>query len=164
MTNFPAGTVDRVSELPFAEQLMLWAIRLWVRGRRQGICVDSQLVQGLSRARIPAGPLLIEQLMMAIVHGHRRQVEIHCTCYGNLSQDEKRLLEALTLSQRGERGVAEELLGDLLEGQGRVRVAAIMIQLSQRLGEAGLELVGLETLSLRLPRNRYVMPVAAGLH
>ncbi len=84
-----------VWELPFADQLMLWAIRTWVRGYHLRTSVETVLFEAFSSVQAPQAAGLIDRIMLNIVHGRSRTIEINCLCYTGIGDDERVLLDAL---------------------------------------------------------------------
>ena len=56
MTEHAVQAVHRVFDLPPPERVLLWSMRVWVQGQRQEMCVRQDLMKGLSRFGIAAGP------------------------------------------------------------------------------------------------------------
>lgn len=154
---------ERFAELPLAGQLVLWSLRLWVKGERWGIAVQADLREAYTRVRVEAGPTLVERLMSVIVQGHSRTVEINCTCHAEIGPDEQALLTALAWLRTGETAPAEAALAGFLRPTARRLAAAVLAALAGELAAAGLEL---EPAGPRFtaPQAARALPAAAGLH
>ena len=102
--------------------------------------------------------------MMAIAGGHRRALEVHCTCREDVSPDERQLLLAVARSQLGDVHGCEGLLDDLIKPGARDQVAEIAARLARRFREAGHLLGGTRVMSSKPAPSHHMMPAAAGVH
>ncbi len=82
-------------KLPFAGQLVVWAMRHWVRGCQLRIDVRKELARAFAEVGAARATVLLNAVMNAVVDGHRRPVEIRCPCHDEISQDEWLVLEII---------------------------------------------------------------------
>lgn len=93
-----AWTSDTLS---FAEQMLLWSMRIWVVGLQKRIPVGEKLHEAYSRAGAPRAVGLVDNLMVVVGHGAIRQLDINCPCRKGLSEDERSILDLAALYQGG---------------------------------------------------------------
>jgi hypothetical protein len=91
-------------ELPFAEQLLLWSIRTWMRGYELRTSIDERLFEAFNQVQIPRVAGLLDKMMRIVVVGHHRTINIHCPCYRLVGNDERTLLNVIAGYQAGHRG------------------------------------------------------------
>jgi len=138
--NSPARTPARqTTDLSFAEQLMLWAMRLWVVGYRLNNSPDDQLAKALRNVGIGEGRQRLEEFMVAITAGAARGIGVCCVCQKEIGEDEHLLLDVLRLSQpQFARAHGAFLLEDVLTARA-LPIAAVKAQaLAAAFNAAGL--------------------------
>ena len=92
---------EALTDLPFGEQLFLWAIRLWVQEYNKK--TDHHMVQhGLKLAGVMNAYASLNELMQIIAISAHRQVEINCPACNEVSIDEHMLLDAIAFWMTGE--------------------------------------------------------------
>jgi hypothetical protein len=128
-------------ELPFAEQLILWSIRTWVRGYELRTSVDERLFEAFSRVRIPRASGLLDKMMRTIVMGHNRVVEIHSPCYRLVGNDERILLNVIARYQAGHQGKVWFPLCRFLRPNAAQCLDKLLDEIAGMLTAAGLTLV-----------------------
>jgi len=91
-----------LTNLPFGEQLMLWAIRLWVQAYLERSNVEAVLRHGFKLAGAPDAQHAMDDLMCVIATSAKTHVDIGCVKCANLSVDEDLLLGCIAASQQGD--------------------------------------------------------------
>lgn len=139
---------DRLA-LPFAEQFSLWAMRLWVDGRR-GQPVEHALEGAFRRLHRPQALRRLELLMLSLAHGAIRPIRLWPACSRPVSDDEARLLDLLRYSQAGEQFAPALLCRSFLRPNAAAVTARLARDLAEDLAQAGLRL------PLQRPEDRHV--------
>ena len=139
---------DRLA-LPFAEQFSLWAMRLWVDGRR-GQPVEHALEGAFHRLHRPQALRRLELLMLSLAYGAIRPIRLWPACSRPVSDDEARLLDLLRYSQAGEQFAPALLCRSFLRPNAAAVTARLARDLAEDLAQAGLRL------PLQTPENRHV--------
>lgn len=103
-----------LGDLAFAEQLVLWAMRMWGGGYRLGHAPDDVLAASFTKAGIGHGRQCLEEFMVALTAGAARTIGLQCVCRKEVSEDEHLLLDVLRLSQLHIAAQATFLLEDML--------------------------------------------------
>jgi hypothetical protein len=104
-----------LAELGFAEQLVLWAMRMWGAGYRLGHSPDDVLAQAFEKIGLTNGRQCLEEFMVVLTAGAARGIGLQCVCRKEIGEDEALLLDILRLSQRDfATGQAAFLLEDML--------------------------------------------------
>lgn len=129
-----------VTDLPFAERFTLWVMRQWAIGYRQQQPVEKQITAAFDQIGLANGAYLLDTAMLTLIGGRQRPLELNCTCYRCLSQDEQALLNALAHQQRGQRQTAYTLLEPLLTQIGLGIVTQRLELLAHALRNAELQL------------------------
>lgn len=88
-------------ELSFANQLLLWSIRIWVRGYQLRRSVEERLFDTFIKVRMPGAVGLLDRIMKTIVIGHSRSVEIRGLGCNLVSDDERTFLYVVASYQTG---------------------------------------------------------------
>lgn len=85
-----------VFEMPFANQLLLWAVRSWVQGHMARDCCAPLIRQGFEKAGIPSTAFCQLDLILSILAAtSRNRIDVrHMRCC-RASADEERLLDAI---------------------------------------------------------------------
>tara|TARA_R110000772_G_scaffold268420_1_gene395413 strand:+ start:5872 stop:6330 length:459 start_codon:yes stop_codon:yes gene_type:complete len=82
-------------ELPFGEQLMLWAMRLWMRGLRDGTPDQAILRTGFKLAGVPDAHPALDGLMTIITTAATDTIDIRCPQCADISADEHLLMDVI---------------------------------------------------------------------
>lgn len=127
---------DRLA-MPFAEQFSLWAMRLWVDGRR-GQPVEHALEGAFRRLHRPDALRRLELFMLSLAHGAIRPIRLWPACSRPVSDDEARLLDLLRYSQAGEQFAPALLCRSFLRPAAAAVTARLGRDLATELAEAGL--------------------------
>ena len=90
-------------ELPFGEQLMLWAMRLWMRDLRDGMPDQTILRTGFKLAGVPTAHAALDGLM-TILTTATGAIDIRCPQCPDISTDEHQLMDVLAGLQSPGRG------------------------------------------------------------
>jgi len=108
---------DRRS-LPFAEQLVLWALRLSVVGLKTGAPTDHPVVLAFRKV------------------GAERRVQIGVPCAFTVTEDERRILDLVAIGQAGVSGTL--MLRGMLSPAACRAAAGLCAELGDLLAEAGM--------------------------
>jgi hypothetical protein len=106
----PIAPAAKASDLPTAECVLLLAIRWWVEDYCAGADPMPRLREALDKAGAHDAAFSIDGLMTSLAHVTRRRLSIHCPRCPDLSNDERRLLEAASLTQSGRIDLAQQAL------------------------------------------------------
>jgi hypothetical protein len=113
------GYPDNSAALDPAECILLIAIRWWVDSYRRDEDPLPRLCQGLEAAGTCDAAFTIDALMAIIARTGRQPIAIHCPRCPHVSDDERLLLHAASLTQAGHSHMAEKALcAALLSAQG----------------------------------------------
>jgi hypothetical protein len=82
-------------ELPFGEQLMLWGMRLWMRGFRDGTPDQTILRTGFKLAGVPDAHPALDSLMTVITTAATETIDIRCPECRDISTDEHLLMDVI---------------------------------------------------------------------
>ena len=113
-------------------------MRLWSAGQRQNSNVFSHVVEGFRQHGTTQGAPNLILLMDLIVSGLNRNIEINCTCYVYVGEDERKILEILKLCQsRFDANIDFELSDFLTPGASQL-CAPLFHDLANALSSASL--------------------------
>ena len=90
------------SELPFAEQLVLWGIRMWVRAFNHGGNNHSVLKKGFSLAGVAEAYGALDAVMYILSRLGQGVIDIKCPCCSEITFDEHRIIGAVAACQHHE--------------------------------------------------------------
>lgn len=132
---------DEYGELPFSEQLIVWAVRFWVQALKNETNVQSELRTAFKLARAPDGHPALDDLMTIITVSAQQRIDIRCTKCSSISPDEERIIGAIAAWQHDydESHINPYLSAWLPKAAQRVAQTPIK-QLSCALSKAGLRL------------------------
>jgi len=88
--------------------VVLWCMRIWVLGRRRDIGAAWRMQEALERVGAPAAAPALGAFMRTLRNGALQPIDIQCTCWRGVREDEHALLDVLALAQ--ERRPFEALL------------------------------------------------------
>ena len=108
--------------------------------RRERICVDEVLRGSFSRAGAPDALAVLDNMMAVIAGGAARTIDIFCVCDGQVSGDERRLLDVIALFQAGDTLETPLLLRSFLTPAAAAVTARLVERLATILSDAGLRL------------------------
>ncbi len=134
----PAGYPNHSAALDPAECVLLIAIRWWVDSYRRDEDPMPRLCQGLEAAGTSDAAFSVDALMAIITRTVRRPIAIHCPRCPHVSDDERRLLHAASLTQAGNSDLAgKALCTALLSAQGAEFALGPLQGLGELFAEAG---------------------------
>lgn len=93
----PASTF---ADLPFGEQFMLWAMRLWARARHHGTSDHATLRDGFKLAGAPAAHGALDGLLTVITTAATGAIDIRGPHCRDISADEHHLMNVIAGFQR----------------------------------------------------------------
>lgn len=110
-------------DLPFSEQLVIWGVRLWVHGAKEGVEIHSTLTEGFEKVNATGACAALDRFMSVLAAGAIDTIDVRCRKCLNVSPDEHRILGVLAAWQcTGIGDDAETLLSKILTPTG-VRIA-----------------------------------------
>ena len=129
---------------PFAEQFILWLIRVWVQAHCFEKSSSKLVLDAFARAKVPHGHARLEEFMTVIIHSAARDIQIFHPCRCEVNPDEKMLLHILNkLQNRPSYDLASDLEGFLAPSGIRIAVDAAGA-LSHALLDSGIQFSDLE--------------------
>jgi hypothetical protein len=137
LTLSPAEYPDNSAALDPAECILLIAIRWWVDSYRRDEDPMPRLCQGLEAAGTCDAAFSVNALMAIIARTVRQPIAIHCPRCPHVSEDERHLLHAASLTQAGNGHLAEKALCALLSAQGAEFALGPLRGLGEFFAEAG---------------------------
>ena len=142
---------NEIRDLPFGEQFLLWAIRLWVRSQKHKGDVYATLYEGFRLARLEEGYLIIDEMLTVIGTATTRSIDVRCPQCPGISMDEQTFIGLIAALQQSDFPAGARLLGCWLPPSG-VRLALMpAARLARLMAVAGLAL-----------RPREIMSAVAG--
>jgi len=126
---------DRRS-LPFAEQLVLWALRLSVVGLKTGAPTEHPVLLAFRKVGAEAAAERIGLLTRIIGFGAERRVQIGVPCAFTVTADERRILDLVAIGQSGVSGTL--MLRGMLSPAACRAAAGLCGDLGGVLAEAGV--------------------------
>ena len=140
------------SDLPFGEQFLLWAVRLWVEGHQEGSSVHLTLQNGFKLAGAPDALAALDDLMTVIAVSATDSIDIRCPQCGQISIDEHTLMDVIAgLQQFG--GAGSALFASRLPATARRIGMDCAERLARNLAEAGLSIRPRRPLGLSRTNN-----------
>jgi hypothetical protein len=126
--------------LPFAEQLVLWALRLSVVGLKTGAPTDHPVLLAFRKVGAEAAAEHINLLTRIVGFGAERRVQIGVPCAFTVTEDERQILDLVAIGQSG-RGVSGTLvLRGMLSSAACRAAAGLCAELGEMLAGAGVYL------------------------
>ena len=89
-----------VETLAVAERFLVWCLRQWVEGWRNGVPDGRMLRDGFATAYLPDGLAPFDTMMRAVVAGTQRQLDVRCLRCRFVSEDESLFLNVVAAGQR----------------------------------------------------------------
>ena len=105
-----ATPANAFPDLPFGEQILVWAVRLWVRGLKQEADHSQLLRRGFSLAGVPEAHRALEELMAVIAASATTSIDVRCPNCPEISLDEHRFLAVVGACQQDQRGTEADSL------------------------------------------------------
>ena len=127
----------QVSDLIYPEQLVIWAARRWLGGKRGWERVQEEFALSLGCARARLALHGLESLLRLIENGARRTVFLHRLDCARVSADEEALLTLLGAIQARRFGQALALLDHLLPASEAAEARSHAELLAGALAESG---------------------------
>ncbi|MGK9165644.1 hypothetical protein KXR53_05070 [Inquilinus limosus] len=124
--------------LPFAEQLVLWALRLSVVGLKTGAPTDHPVLLAFRKVGAEAAAERIGPLTRIIGFGAERRVQIGVPCAFTVTEDERRILDLVAIGQSGVAGAL--MLRGMLSPAACRAAGGLCAELGGMLAEAGVML------------------------
>lgn len=137
------------SELPFVDQLMLWAVRLWMRGMQDGHHDLAILGKGFELAGVPGAHTVLDGFLTIVTTSATAAVDIRAPRCGGVSADEQTLMTAMgTLQAPDDETTAQctqALFADRLPPAARRLAVEWAGRLAEMFADAGLIIGGNNT-------------------
>ena len=136
----PEETENEVAALEPASWLVLWGLRHWALCHRQEQSAWPMLNDLFGRNQVGAAAYSLNGLMQITALTTKRSLEVRCPACRKLSDDERLMLRAVCVAQKGNIEAARGILRDWLP-ETAVRMASHMVfGLADILADAGYEL------------------------
>ena len=90
---------NEFTALPIAQRALLWCMRMWVMQLRHGAETQERVDNMLGQLGAPAATPHLQSLMLTLVQGTTRELEVLCVCQTEVAADERALLDVLSLAQ-----------------------------------------------------------------
>lgn len=134
----------RYRDLPEAEKALLWCMRAWVVSRSGQRHLLKEIETTFDTLGWSESVIDLHRFMATLAHGARRIIEVNCVCYPHVSRDERQLLDALALQQRGRHIDAFDIFTDLMSKNAALEACDRAIKLTLVLSATGhvLDLAG----------------------
>ena len=91
----------KFSDLPFGEKLLLWALRLWATGAREGTNVQETLRHAFKLAGVPDAYIALDGFLSTISGSATVQFDNRRLKWADISDDEHLLLGLIAAWQQG---------------------------------------------------------------
>ena len=132
---------DRVSTLLFADQLLLWSIRLWADGLNRGCGVSELLRHAYRLAGASDAYLDLDSLMTIVATSATGNIDVRCTKCTTVSFDEQAFIRAVAIYQAGlPVADASKLFTLWLPPAARRLIEPHIAELGRKFRHAGLQL------------------------
>ena len=115
---------NEVRELPFGEQFLLWAIRLWVKSQKRKGDANATLYEGFRLAGLEEGYLIIDEMLTVVGTATTRSIDVRCPPCPGISRDEHTFIGLIAALQQPDVPAGARLLGCWL-APSNVRLALI---------------------------------------
>src|SRR5690242_3544680 len=92
---------DERADLPMLENALLGSMRAWTIGLSRGIPVEERIEELFAKLGAPEAAGQLYGFIWIIGPCAGRAVEVDCLCNPRISDDERRLLDILALTQHG---------------------------------------------------------------
>ena len=100
MTSIEIATKPpRFAEMPFCEQLIIWAVRFWVQNFKNQCSVDEPIQHGFALARIPEAHRALDDFLTIVAYSSEAGIDIRCPNHPGTSIDEQRILGVIAALQ-----------------------------------------------------------------
>lgn len=129
-------------QLPFAEQFLIWAARVWLAATAQGRRVPAVLQEGLCAAGVPEAWESLDAMLWMLCRYTKRAPDFHgirCLCVG---RDEHMLIRAVAAAQHGDGAAIRRELETLLPAEVACAAATRLEDVGHVFLCAGLRLGG----------------------
>ncbi len=132
-------TGERFDTLPFAEQFMVWAMRMWVDSLKSDQDHLLLLAEGFVKANVAYGLNAFDRLMWVLAAGAASTIDIRCPNCAFVSPDEQRMLAVLADAQGAdEDNDPSALLSDILTPSGLRFAGTHVEELARALTDSGM--------------------------
>ena len=128
---------NEFTALPIAQRALLWCMRMWVMQLRHGAETQARVDNMLGQLGAPTAAAHLESLMLTLVHGTMRELEVLCVCQTEVAADERALLDVLSLAQAKRSLDAFSILRSILPAQDAGEALHSAEEIGVLLAEAG---------------------------
>ena len=98
--NIKISANSKLSELPFADQFLLWGIRMWTQAFNQGVNNYKILNKGFGLAGVEGAHEPLDYIMTIFATSGQGIININCPKCANITIDEHKLMGAVAAWQR----------------------------------------------------------------
>ena len=129
------------AEMPFCEQLIVWAIRFWVRNFKNQCSADGPIQHGFALARVPEAHRALDDFLTIVAYASGTGIDIRCLHHPSTSIDEQRILGIIAALQvQGAEKEAESFLSIWLPPAAVRCALTAATTLAKALGTEGLSI------------------------
>ncbi len=155
---------NEFTALPLAQRALLWCVRMWVMQLRHGAETQARVDGMLGQLGAPTASPHLERLMLTLVYGTTRELEVLCVCQTEVAADERGLLDVLALAQAKRSLDAFLLLRSILPAQDAGAALHSAEELGELLAQAGRFLPAPDENGRRFARSPGPLPTRLAHH
>lgn len=151
-------------KLPFAEQFLIWAARVWIAAAAEGRRIPPVLQEGLCAAGVPEAAEPLDALLWILCRHANRVPEFHgvrCPCLG---RDERMLVRVMAAAQKGRESEIRKELKTLLPVEMAHAAAPLVRELGHAFLCAGLRFEALFCRGGNPAPRRILVPLSRAVH
>ena len=127
-------------DLPWAEKLLVWAVRQWVETSRNNGDFHGMLREAFRLARVADGYLAFDELLTVVSASATRPITLGTPRCGSVTPDERILLGVVASLQQSDCIEGSQLLGRLLAPAGVRLAQPPAARLARLMAQGGLQL------------------------
>ena len=101
-------------DLPFSEQFVLWAARIWVKSNHNAPTLHLNLRNGFRAAHMDDGYLILDRIMTLLSTQASKKIYLHCACFTGITEHEHAILGIIAEFQTGDESNAHMVLSEWL--------------------------------------------------
>jgi hypothetical protein len=129
--------LDERLQLPVEQGVLLWAMRLLVTQLRGGAEARPRIVEMLDHLGAAAAASPLQAFMTTLGQGATRMIDVQCACRPRIGEDERALLDVLSLAQAIRPFEARLILRGFATPEAAVEALAYATTIGTILAQAG---------------------------
>lgn len=152
------------ADLPFAEQFLIWATRMWVLATARGHRIPPALQEGLRTAGVMEAAEPLDAFLWICCRHANRVPEFHavrCPCLG---RDERMLIRAMAAAQKGDEPAVRKELETLLPTEMAHAATSLIREAGHAFLCAGLHFERLLCRKRNPAAHRILVPMSRAIH